>query len=215
MLKNLASMIIILRYKVITKSREYCYRSTIFPCLYNKYTESYKRDEVIKNQIKKSAIIFLLFSFCWGCSQDENEVRPVSPFQCINSQSRCEVITEFGLVVLKFNTEKVLTELPFSLLVEFKESDLPLKGMNQKDHHKKNIKVLGYMEGKTMFMGKIPLFFNTKGESKANKFVAETMLGSCSEDKMTWRLWLTIEMNGTNNEKLQTTFFIDFDSTRF
>ena len=146
-----------------------------------------------------------------GCSQDKSQPVTSIPFQCINDQSNCEVITKFGTVLIKFNVKKIITEHPFNIRVEFKKDHL----LSDNTHSRYLNSVAGYMEGKTMFMGKIPLFFNTKGESKANKFVAETMLGSCSEDKMTWRLWLTIEMNGTNNEKLQTTFFIDFDSTRF
>jgi len=155
-----------------------------------------------------------------GCSQDKNEPEAIIPFQCISDQSRCEVITEFGTVLVKFNVEKVLTELPFSILVEFKESSLLANEINQKDKQKKkhyeNLKVLGYMEGKTMFMGKIPLFFDNQLEDKKhNQFIAETMLGSCSEDRMTWRIWITLEMNDVNNEKEHTTFFIDFPSTRF
>jgi hypothetical protein len=151
-----------------------------------------------------------------GCSQDKNQPDTFIPFQCINDQSRCEISTKFGEVLVKFNVEKVITESTFSLLVEFKESKLSTKEFNHKDGENNNLKVLGYMEGKTMFMGKIPLFFiNQLGDKKHNHFIAETMLGSCSEDKMTWRIWITLEMNGTNNKKDQTTFVIDFVSTRF
>ncbi|NQZ89784.1 MAG: hypothetical protein HRT54_19610 [Colwellia sp.] len=151
-----------------------------------------------------------------GCSQDKNEPEAMIPFQCLSDQSRCEVITEFGTVLVKFNVEKVLTELPFSILVEFKESSLLSNEINQKDKQNTKLKVLGYMEGKTMFMGKIPLFFDNQLEdNKYNQFIAETMLGSCSEDRMTWRIWITLEINDINNKKEQTTFFIDFPSTRF
>ena len=151
-----------------------------------------------------------------GCSQDKNEPEAIIPFQCLSDQSRCEVITEFGTVLVKFNVEKVLTELPFSILVEFKESSLLSNEINQKDKQNNKLKVLGYMEGKTMFMGKIPLFFdNPLEDNKYNQFIAETMLGSCSEDRMTWRIWITLEMNDINNKKEHTTFFIDFPSTRF
>ena len=66
-----------------------------------------------------------------------------------------------------------------------------------------------------MFMGKIPLFFNRQLEGDEDySFIAETMLGSCSEDRMTWRIWITLEMIDVNY-KDQKTFFIDVDSTRF
>jgi hypothetical protein len=159
--------------------------------------------------IKKSSIVVLMFMLLWGCGKDKSQPKATIPFQCINSQSSCAVATAFGTVLVTFNVDKVLTELPFSLLVELKKSNLLVKDVNSPN----DLKILGYMEGKTMFMGKIPLFFNDK--TNDGQFIAETMLGSCSEDLMTWRLWLTLEMTDVNNIKDQTTFFIDFDSTRF
>ena len=42
------------------------------------------------------------------------------------------------------------------------------------------------------------------------------MLGSCSEEKMTWRLWISAEIkNITTADIVSQTFFIDFDSTRY
>ena len=147
-----------------------------------------------------------------GCSQDNNEPELIVPFQCISDQSRCEVVTKFGLILVKFNVEKLLSELPFKIQLEFKKDQLL-----SDNTHSQNLKsVVGYMEGKTMFMGKIPLFFNNQLEGNEDKrFIADTMLGSCSEDRMTWRIWITLEMIDTNNNKDQTTFFIDIDSTRY
>jgi hypothetical protein len=180
--------------------------------LYNKHTESSKRDEVIINFIKKSVIIIFLLNVCLGCSQDKNEPERVVPFQCISDQSRCEVITKFGTVLVKFNVEKVLTELPFQIQLEFKKDSF----LDDNPHPQNFNSVVGHMEGKTMFMGKIPLFFNNRLEgNEDNPFIAETMLGSCSEDRMTWRIWITLEMIDVNNNKDQTTFFIDVDSTRY
>jgi hypothetical protein len=167
---------------------------------------------VIKKFINKTAIIFFFLSVCLGCSQDKKQSDTIIPFQCINDQSRCEVSTKFGKVIVKFNVEKVITELPFNIRVEFKKDHL----LSDNTHSQYLNSVAGYMEGKTMFMGKIPLFFNHQlGSNEDNQFIAETMLGSCSEDRMTWRIWITLEMNDINNNKDHTTFFIDVDSTRF
>ena len=146
-----------------------------------------------------------------GCSQDKNEHEQIIPFQCISDQSQCEIITKFGAVLVKFNVEKVLAELPFQIQLEFKKDHL----LSDIPHPKIINSVVGYMEGKTMFMGKIPLFFNRQLEGDEDySFIAETMLGSCSEDRMTWRIWITLEMIDVNY-KDQKTFFIDVDSTRF
>jgi hypothetical protein len=146
----------------------------------------------------------------FGCDIPNNQKEVNMPFQCINSQSVCEVNTQLGTFLVKFNAEKVLTESPFKILVEFKN-----KGSNNKEISSRSLfKVAGFMEGKTMFMGKVPLFFTESGSSSHN-YTAETMLGSCSEELMTWRLWLTIEKQGINSNTEQTSFFIDFNSTRF
>jgi hypothetical protein len=105
----------------------------------------------------------------------------------------------------------VLTELPFNIRVEFKKDQL----LNDKIRSENSYTIVGYMEGKTMFMGKIPLLFTDKAKNTPPYFIAQTMLGSCSEDNMTWRLWLTIENKVASKSNGSTTFFIDFDSTRF
>ncbi|MFB1000063.1 MAG: hypothetical protein QMC13_07525 [Colwellia sp.] len=147
-----------------------------------------------------------------GCSQDKSQPVTNISFQCINEQSTCEVITKFGTVLVKFNAEKILTEVPFNVRVEFKKDHF----LSDNTPPQALTNVVGYIEGKTMFMGKIPLFFNHQPvDKKQNQFIAETMLGSCSQDRMTWRIWITLEINDVNKKKDHTTFFIDFVSTRF
>jgi hypothetical protein len=161
--------------------------------------------------IIKTATAFFILSILWGCNKEKNQPRAVIPFKCINSQTTCEIMTKFGTVLVTFNVEKVLTELPFNLQVKFKNDP----SLNAKSSLKHSFNVVGYMEGKTMFMGKIPLLFTEKVNNNDNHFIAETMLGSCSEDMMIWRLWLTIEKQEGSDNKEQTTFFIDFESSRF
>jgi len=162
--------------------------------------------------IKKTTAAFLLCTTLYGCNPNQTEHNPAIPFQCINTQTRCEVVTEFGTVSVKFNVEKVLTELPFSIQVFLIKDAIATESFISH----KDLNVVGYMEGETMFMGKIPLFFDANAEGKEGGLhTAETMLGSCSEDIMTWRLWITLEEQGKTEQNQQTTFFIDFDSTRF
>ena len=93
-----------------------------------------------------------------------------------------------------------MTEVPFSIRL----SSSTIGSINN---------ISGFLEGKDMFMGKVPVFFEL--DSNGEYFVAETLLGSCSEEKMIWRLWLTI--NGRQEQQnldFEQTFFIDFESTR-
>lgn len=170
-------------------------------------------DNILANiMIKKTTAIFMLSTILYGCSPKKPEQSPAIPFQCINTQTRCEVVTEFGTVLIRFNVEKVLTEFPFSIQI----TQINNTTMIENKMIEQKMKISGYMEGKTMFMGKIPLFFKREIKDNDNSpFIAETMLGSCSKDVMTWRLWLTIEKQGKIDKNQQTSFFIDFDSKRF
>ena len=117
--------------------------------------------------------------------------------QCINEQSQCLFDTSFGQLSVLFNVSKITTEQEFQMIV-------------QGDGLAADTKVSAYLEGKDMYMGKIPLFFHY--DLQQQYFVSDAILGSCSEEKMTWTMWLTIaEPNST--EKTQS-LSIDFTSHR-
>ena len=60
------------------------------------------------------------------------------------------------------------------------------------------------LEGVTMYMGFIPLHFNQKGQV----WVADTMVGACSEPVMTWKMMLTY----TSGDNQPQTLLYYFDS---
>lgn len=126
------------------------------------------------------------------------------PFLCLSSQSSCDIDTELGKFSVNFSgkTEqgKLKTELPFQIQVQLVTSD-----------NKKLVSIDSYLEGKSMFMGKIPVFFNDS--LTVNTKQAESLLASCSDEIMTWRLWLDIKVSSGNEVKAQKVF-IDFDSIR-
>jgi len=137
--------------------------------------------------------------------------------QCIDSQSQCEVSTDFGNFSIKFSqrqlSDRVKTELPFfielsQLQTNAYQSANPSNEANPADNIPNTIsKVSAYLEGRDMFMGKVPVFF----EQEANEgiYLAQSLLANCSEEQMVWRLWVTVEVA----EQTQT-FFIDFTSQR-
>ncbi|MFT5759149.1 MAG: hypothetical protein ACI9LM_003903 [Alteromonadaceae bacterium] len=130
---------------------------------------------------------------------------------CLDSQSKCVVDNELGQFKLLFNVDKVYGDMPFELSIVYTSTS-------------EDIKLSGFLEGKEMFMGKIPVFF-TKGQNE-NKQTSEVLLANCSEDQMMWRLWVTAEVIGDqpgnqldnqlgNNQKLtKRTFFVDFMVSR-
>jgi hypothetical protein len=152
-------------------------------------------------------MFFLNIAACEPISVVSNKKtnQQLSPFVCLSSQSQCDIQTDYGNFNLRFSQDmqeegKIKTELPFQLKLSFE----PLNESSQI----KNIS--SYLEGKTMFMGKIPIFFQ---EQSTNIMVAESLLANCSEDVMTWQLWIQIEV--LVDEKIQQQdFFLYFDSQR-
>ena len=141
----------------------------------------------------------LLFLFLMGCGpKTASPILHIEP-TCLSSQNRCVVKTNDGNFEVLFNIEQVITESEFQITVLYSG--------------KKSIgSIKGFLEGKNMYMGKIPTFFNPSPSGSG--FITTAMLGSCSRDQMVWRLWLTIELIGEKNLTRTETFSIEFESTR-
>jgi len=153
-----------------------------------------------------SPLHILMFSFSLalltGCQPAQKNIPLKVEPQCIEQQSNCVVNTPKGDFTVLFNVDRVVTETPFEIQVQYQGSG-------------EVAKISGYLEGRDMFMGKIPLFF--VGEN-SNQYLAEVMLGSCAQPSMIWRLWLKVEFagqdeTGENAEQSQQEFFIDFPSS--
>jgi len=151
-----------------------------------------------------SLIVILLFiSACKPVVEQDSALQKEMPLpQCIKSQSQCEISTEIADFSVKFSqlelTGNIKSELPF--IIE-------LSQVVSKVTEPQLTKLSAYLEGKDMFMGKVPVFFE-KGEGD-NKFTGNSLLANCTEEQMVWRLWLTVE----SIEHTQT-FFVDFTSQR-
>jgi hypothetical protein len=143
---------------------------------------------------------------------------------CLTTQSECQINTDLGNFEVTFSqalpralenkTENVIaghtsekglkhirTELPFSIII---------KPVNSSELTAPVSAVSGYLEGRDMFMGKVPVFFN-KAE-QGDKFTATSLLASCSEDVMVWQLWLTVTL--ADKQKSEQRFFVNFESLR-
>lgn len=120
--------------------------------------------------------------------------------QCIGSQSQCEFITDLTTIRVKFSqqqiSDKIITELPFFI---------ELSQFTQQDTHSNITNISAYLEGRDMFMGKVPVFFKKTGNESI--YLAQSLLANCMEEQMVWRLWITLKVA----EKTQT-LFVDFTS---
>ncbi|WP_448565382.1 hypothetical protein [Thalassotalea ganghwensis] len=139
-------------------------------------------------------ISLLLISCSEGKKTNSTLVDPT----CIASQSQCQFDTPFGTVSVLFNRQKILTEEPFKVLIK---NSIP-----------KNLLIIdGFLEGKTMYMGKIPLLFSY--DQTKQLYIAETMVGSCSVEHMTWVMHLTLKTeHSANNQDVQIS--VEFESER-
>jgi len=146
-------------------------------------------------------IFIIFFSLIFiGCNPSQKVKSEYNEPHCLTSQSQCVINNEIGQFSVLFNVDKIHGDLPFELSIAYKSLS-------------KNIKFSGHLEGKDMFMGKIPVFFN-KLENE-NRQSADVLLVNCSEEQMVWRLWVTIEIPASHDKELmKKSFFIDFTSTR-
>ena len=162
-------------------------------------------------------LLCVVFLFVTGCQPVQNkpksEASVLTPL-CIASQSQCEVSNDKLVVAVKFSqyqlTKNIKTELP----VYIELTILPVSGAttekvvnSHNTSHSAITQVTAYLEGRDMFMGKVPVFFDKK-EGK-DVYLAETLLASCAEEQMVWRLWITAEIDGEAQ-----TFSVDFTSQR-
>lgn len=147
-------------------------------------------------------LLLIVLSACNENSQNK-PVKQARVMQCIELQSQCSIELIDGQAQVLFDVKKIVAEQGFNMAINYTGSNR-IKAVN------------GYMEGVDMFMGKIPVFLEPKLDSSVGKtdemaslqqatspeaspinqqtFFGELLVGSCSAEQMTWRLWLTFTM---------------------
>ncbi len=153
--------------------------------------------------LKKNLTFLVLILLFVGCKPVEAPNKlALNTTKCLANQSPCFVDDELGKFAITFNVEEVRAEVPFTIFVNYQaNSDYTLKN------------VVGFLEGKTMFMGKIPLFFHEiTTELTSQVFNAETMVVACSEPNMVWNLWITATLTNRNNSSVEKKILINFSS---
>ncbi len=153
-----------------------------------------------------SIAVLTLTCACKPAQPVNDKASQTQKFQCISSQNHCQIPTDFGNFSVKFSQfdlfDNVKTELPFAI-----ELSNAAKTGTQMNTALSVTSVSAFLEGRDMFMGKVPVFFEKHSESKSYR--AKSLLANCTEEQMVWRLWITLE-----SLEQQQTFFVDFTSVR-
>jgi hypothetical protein len=165
-------------------------------------------------KVKQTIVVLIVFLLA-ACGPYEDATNIQLPPQCIEQQSACSVAIATEQLNILFNVESVIAESSFNIILDYQGS-------------KKIEQISGYLEGEDMFMGKIPLFFTPNRDDDdiataalgaedealgSQKFNAETMLGSCSQEQMLWRMWLIVRFKDKPEDK--HTRSITFSSRRY
>ena len=144
---------------------------------------------MVKKQTVFYTLKMLIISAVLGCSPTQENSFLLSEPSCIEGQSQCKILTSLGEITIAFDQAYLVAEQAFNIYVSTSNDNLIVDS--------------GYMEGEDMFMGKIPLFFqldtptdkvprSENTTSTARVFSAQGFFGSCSEDKMQWRVFLSL-----------------------
>ena len=144
-------------------------------------------------KLTKTILLIALTTSLAACNGESTDAskkskQPERKMQCLEQQSQCYFELEHGRVEVLFDVNKILAEQAFNISVSY-------NGTNHIEA------VTGYMEGVEMFMGKIPLFLENIASSASSSlnqkpqiFQGEVLVGSCSAETMTWKIWLTFTM---------------------
>jgi hypothetical protein len=156
-------------------------------------------------QLGSLLMAFLLLA----CEQPKQNLSDYSAFSCIKAQSVCTITSDFGDILVTFNVKQVVAESPFTVQVAINNAT-----NSSADKNPETFRITGHIEGKSMYMGKIPLFFQQTKHAvnyeleKKHAFHSAVLLGSCNEDPMYWSMLLTIE----NSAGKQQSVVVEFSS---
>lgn len=115
-------------------------------------------------------IFFVIFCIFLQTACDDKMSHKM-PRKMSHNTNQKSLITDAKLVI---NPLQVIPESEFDIVLSFASDN------------DRNVKVLSaFMQGESMYMGKIPVFFKA---SSTNQFVAKAMVGVCSVKEMIWKI---------------------------
>ena len=108
-----------------------------------------------------------------GSSVPAQTNRILAGGECVLSRADCRLPPPDELLVSS-SLRPIVPETPFTLTLRGHPSMAPKHA---------------WLEGRSMFMGRIPLSFSRQGDA----WVASAMVGACSEPAMIWQLTIVLE----------------------
>ncbi|MCF2909054.1 hypothetical protein L1285_12065 [Pseudoalteromonas sp. DL2-H2.2] len=146
----------------------------------------------IMQKIRTLPGVFLV-TFLTACS-DPSTIIHESSEKSESSQTSLNCVAASpcvdGEMLLWSATEKLRPESPFELYFNTQAPGVKLKA--------------AWLEGVTMYMGKIPVFFEQQGSSL---WSAQVMVGACSEPVMEWRMTVETVNRINGNEYVKNVTF--------
>lgn len=137
--------------------------------------------------------IFIVLFLVSACSEPAFIDKSNIEYSCLNGKVDCALSQSELSAQILTNHGVIHPESLFDVVFQVNE---PSKIVN----------VQGYLEGITMYMGKVPLLFSF--DPSINQYRADGFVGSCSEPQMQWRIVLDVTYidNDKNTQKIQ---FVD------
>jgi hypothetical protein len=144
---------------------------------------------------------------------DKKDFSGVGPsFNCLSSQSQCIFNTEYGELSFSFSgiaqEGRMVSEEAFMIMASFRPS---VNGLSLDSSNISIAKLTGYLAGKDMFMGKIPVSFKQSASNKS-EFLGTTLTSRCADDFMVWTLNVQVEWTGELTNGSTKNYSLDFES---
>ncbi|OUS26346.1 hypothetical protein A9Q98_10900 [Thalassotalea sp. 42_200_T64] len=131
-------------------------------------------------------ILFIIFAFFGYQFIDHDKPINYGQNYCDFSAGVCSQIRDFGSFEL--------TTMPKLIKAE-SEINFQLTSKNNAELEIQS----AWLEGKDMYMGKIPLFFSAKN----GVYEANTLIGACTEEQMNWQMIIVLM---TDNQQQRLVF---------
>lgn len=144
----------------------------------------------------------LIIAVCFlvtGCGEKSYSTLDDGKSYCLNAMASCQQTKETHSLEILASVEHVIPENPFTVLLSFSDIDQVQN-------------VTGYLEGVSMYMGKIPLLF--EADKNNEMYFSNAFVGSCSDPTMHWRIVIDVQYVDEAGQVSKIQFVDNFYSQR-
>jgi hypothetical protein len=169
----------------------------------------------ISKKLAQGILLTLLAILLTACSPQDKVnpavgVQTVRTVQCIAQQSQCQFDLAGGQVQVLFNVNRIVAEQAFNMVLSYQGAQALssvsgyLEGVNMYmgkiplfigegfPNNRMNNKKLDNLTPEQIDITQLKIDSGSDSETASKQvFQAEILVGSCSAEEMTWRIWLT------------------------